>query len=139
MGTRSNTLVIETGYDKEFVLANIYRQMDGYPSGHGQALADFIEGITLVNGLGLGDSDGIRYANGAGCFAAQLIADLKTGAGGIYLEKPDGDCDNDYTYILRLDTYKPTKGVSIEVLYWGKQVFKGELKGFKTFITKESR
>lgn len=138
MGTRSNTLVVETGYPQEFVLANIYRQMDGYPSCHGQALADFISSITLVNGLGLGDSGGVRYANGAGCFAAQLIANLKTDAGSIYLDKPDGECDNDYTYILRLDTYKPSKGVSIEVLNWGKQVFKGKLKGFKTFIAKES-
>ncbi len=32
MGTRSSTIVIETGHSVEFVLVNIYRQFDGYPS-----------------------------------------------------------------------------------------------------------
>ena len=38
MGTRSLTFVYE---DKTPIL-NMYRQFDGYPSGHGQELADFL-------------------------------------------------------------------------------------------------
>ena len=38
MGTRSLTFV----YDEDTPLINMYRQYDGYPSGHGAELADFL-------------------------------------------------------------------------------------------------
>ena len=112
MGTRSNTVVIETGYGKEFRLVNIYRQYDGYPSGHGLELAKFIAGISLCNGLpNYGADSGL--ANGAGCFAAQLVAHLKNGPGGIYIDAPSGKLDNDYTYLIRIDTFNTPKGFDI--------------------------
>jgi hypothetical protein len=39
MGTRSLTFV----YDGDEPMINMYRQFDGYPSGHGSELADFFE------------------------------------------------------------------------------------------------
>lgn len=51
MSTRSNTLVIETDGNEEQILVNMYRQMDGYPSGHGKELAEFLIKIRMVNGL----------------------------------------------------------------------------------------
>ena len=78
MGTRSLTFV----YDGDVPVINIYRQYDGYPSGHGHELAQFLDSKTLVNGYGEQNS---FEANGMGCLAAQLIVQLKHGVGGIYI------------------------------------------------------
>lgn len=50
MGTRSLTFVYDEDGEK---IVNMYRQMDGYPSGHGLELAEFLEPITMVNGIGM--------------------------------------------------------------------------------------
>lgn len=102
MGTRSLTIVEEAGGAEICVL---YRQYDGYPTGHGAELKSFLHGIQIVNGLGLGDMN--RTANGMGCLAAQLIANFKTEPGGFYLY-PAGsrDCGEEYIYTVYLDTGK---------------------------------
>jgi len=127
MGTRSNTVVIDDGVK----LLNLYRQFDGYPSGHGAELAAFLAPITLVNGLPFG-SDAVM-ANGMGCLADQLVAHFKSGPGGIYIDNPNGDCDNDYTYTIRGNTQEPSKGLTITVDGYGKQVFSGLLVSFINF------
>ena len=74
MGTRCLTHFESDGK----ILCTVYSQMDGYPDGHGQELADFLSGFKVVNGIG-GD-DEMNYpklANGLGCLAAQTIAHLK--------------------------------------------------------------
>ena len=38
MGTRSLTFV----YDEQEAIINMYRQYDGYPTGHGAELAEFL-------------------------------------------------------------------------------------------------
>ena len=85
MGTRSLTLLCEEGTPakpgREIVV--MYRQMDGYPSGHGQELADFLGEFTIVNGMSGGQPKVI--ANGADCLAAQVIAKFKVQAGNVYL------------------------------------------------------
>jgi len=92
MGTRSLTFV----YDGDVPLINIYRQYDGYPSGHGHELAQFLDSKTLVNGYGEQNS---VEANGMGCLAAQLIVQLKHGVGGIYIYPVSStDCFQDYEY-----------------------------------------
>lgn len=138
MGTRSNTVVVETGHDKEFRLINIYRQFDGYPSGHGKALSAFILSTKLCNGIPLGHPADAqhRLANGAGCFAAQLVKHLKDGAGGIYIDAPDGPLDNDYAYIIRIDSFKPVKGVEVEVRCGGSEIFRGHPHAFAEFCSK---
>ena len=93
MGTRSLTFIYD---DTGTVLVNMYRQTDGYPSGHGQELADFLEPVTMVNGIGATDRP---IANGMGCLAAQIVAHFKDGPGGIYLEPPSAkNCGQDYEY-----------------------------------------
>jgi hypothetical protein len=95
MGTRSLTHIKDEGE----TLVTIYRQMDGYPSGHGQDLANFLKGIRLINGIGMNDSGGT--ANGMGCLAAQLIAHFKDGVGNIYIDVPGRKADwEDYEYII---------------------------------------
>ena len=92
MGTRSLTFV----YDGNVPVINIYRQFDGYPSGHGHELAQFLNSKILVNGYGEQNS---AEANGMGCLAAQLIVQLKHGVGGIYIYPVTStDCFQDYEY-----------------------------------------
>lgn len=91
MGTRSITDIIvvdelENGKERESILLTIYRQMDGYPSGMGLDLANFLLSGKLVNGFNPFTEE--KRFNGAGCLAAQLVAHLKTGTGGTYIVKP---------------------------------------------------
>lgn len=93
MGTRSLTFV----YDGEEPIINMYRQYDGYPTGHGAEIAEFLAPFTMVNGLQLDEKR--KVANGMGCLAAQLVANFKDGAGGFYLYPTSAvDCGQDYEY-----------------------------------------
>ena len=100
MGTRSLTFVHdETGHK----VINLYRQYDGYPTGHGQELAEFLNSGTMVNGLRVGE-DKQTYFNGMGCLAAQLVSHFKQGAGGLYLYPVTAeDCGQDYEYHVMYD------------------------------------
>jgi len=92
MGTRSLTFV----YDGDTPLINMYRQFDGYPSGHGAELADFLSGIEIVNGYGEVKP---KIANGMGCLAGQMIANFKQTVGGFYIHAvTDTDCWQEYEY-----------------------------------------
>lgn len=94
MGTRSLTFVYNGEAKKPF--ACMYRQMDGYPGGHGKELADFLQPIKMVNGIG---DDERPLANGACCLAAQIVAHFKEGVGSIYLYPPDiKDAGQDFEY-----------------------------------------
>ena len=94
MGTRSLTFV----YDGDEPMINMYRQFDGYPSGHGSELAIFLNSFdAIVNGISVGDTR--RIANGMGCLAAQLIAHFKIDAGGFYIYPVTAkDCGQEYEY-----------------------------------------
>lgn len=93
MGTRSLTFV----YDDNRPVINMYRQFDGYPSGHGQELAEFLLSGKMVNGIPVGSKE--RMFNGMGCLAAQLVANFKKDAGGFYLYPMDcTDCWQEYEY-----------------------------------------
>jgi hypothetical protein len=140
MGTRSTTLFIETYKDesgkkqKKNKIVVMYRQYDGYPSGHGQELAEFLSKGKMVNGIGVGSNEIVF--NGMGCLTAQVVAHFKDGSGGIYLQSNDKDCGEEFRYqvIGDLDTKEitikvfascfPTKskpifvGTPTEMLYW---------------------
>ena len=94
MGTRSLTFV----YDDKEPMINMYRQFDGYPSGHGSNLAEFLNSFdAIVNGISVGDTR--KIANGMGCLAAQLIAHFKIDAGGFYMYPVTAkDCGQEYEY-----------------------------------------
>lgn len=80
MGTRSLTHFVED----DMILVTLYRQMDGYPSGHGMELYDYLKSIKLVNGFDCTKTHE-NYANGVGCLAAQTIAYFKTDIGQFYI------------------------------------------------------
>src|SRR5690606_30353852 len=94
MGTRSTTTFINE-YDGK-PMATCYKQCDGYPSGYGQDLADFLSGKTLVNGFSIGDTIETRF-NGMGCLAAAVIAHFKTGIGEYYLTSTGDEQEYNYT------------------------------------------
>lgn len=72
MGTRSLTVMQD---DHGTEIAVLYRQYDGYPTGHGQELADFLKRFTITNGI---NTDAPHSANGMDCLAAQIITHFKS-------------------------------------------------------------
>ena len=137
MGTRSLTRV----FQGRTQIVNIYRQYDGYPSGHGKELAEFLALGPLVNGICVGSSE--RVFNGPGDLAAQLVCHLKQGSatepevGGIYLEAPSTkDAGQDYEYhIIVSDDEDQT--LTVKVMSYGKKLFSGDLAGFAEFCNEE--
>jgi hypothetical protein len=92
MGTRALTFV----YDGSTPIINMYRQYDGYPSGHGLELAEFLTQGRLVNGLS-GKNETVF--NGMGCLAAAMVANFKQSAGGFYIYSVEStECGQDYEY-----------------------------------------
>mgnify|MGYP003627934658 CR=1 FL=1 len=105
MGTRSLTHILEN----KDTLTTMYRQYDGYLSGHGKELAEFLKEIQIVNGY---SSDTNNIANGMGCLTAQLIAHFKDGCGNIYIYPPNTkDCWEEFTYFV----YLKDKSLKIKV------------------------
>lgn len=96
MGTRSLTRILDNDGTE---LLCLYRQMDGYPGGHGIDLSNALAGSIMVNGIGL-ESKPVH--NGMGCLAATVVAKLKGGPGSVYIF-PVGskECGEEYTYIVR--------------------------------------
>jgi hypothetical protein len=126
MSTRSLTKVIYKWSDEKTnksgrrVLVNMYRQMDGYPSGMGADLVEFLNKV------------GTNH-NGIQCLAAQMVAHFKDSVGGYYLEptnaKNCGQC-YDYEIILELD-----EEIKIKVIEVGYTNNKGKYcKGRRTLF-----
>lgn len=94
MGTRCLTIV----YDHGKPIVNLYRQYDGYPSGHGAELAEFLgQFAAITNGISMNETR--KTANGMGCLAAQLVAHFKQSVGGFYIHSVDAtECGQDYEY-----------------------------------------
>ena len=131
MGTRSLTYIEESWecpiYDEEYNnktyeekqnILCMYRQYDGYLSGHGAELAEFLQGFNVVNGYNCDTPE--RAANGMGCLAAQLISHFKDGIGNIYIHHPDDkDCGEEFTYTI----YKEDGKVRIRAYdVWAKKI-----------------
>ncbi len=137
MGTRSLTRILD---EQGNVLACMYRQHDGYPSGHGKELAEFLAPLAIVNGLGSRDA---RVANGMDCLAAQVVAYFKMRRhdrekgwvasevptpGDIYLMAPNTkDVGEEYVYELRAG--KETREVVIKCMSVG---FRGQRSEWRT-------
>lgn len=93
MGTRCLTVADE---NKEILC--MYRQMDGYPSGHGKELKEAFKGFRITNGI---SGDKTNSANGMGCLAAQIVAKFKDDVGGIYLyASGEREVGEEYVYSI---------------------------------------
>jgi hypothetical protein len=95
MGTRSLTYV----HVEDTPIMCMYRQFDGYPSGHGVELAEFLTQIEMGNGIS-GEPELFSFANGMGCLAAQMIVNFKKSPGGFYIYPVELDqaCWQEYEY-----------------------------------------
>lgn len=134
MGTRSYTDIVE-GDD---VILRFYRQFDGYPSGHGVELAELADRV-IVNGYGL-NMTSKTHANGAGCLAAQIIATLKDGIGGIYIMRPSDDFE-DFNYRVEVPEkvgldFDATARPTLVCFDQDREVFRGDPRDFKAFAEK---
>ena len=136
MGTRSLTRVIQVWYNEEekkreeITLTTMYRQYDGYMSGHGVDLAEWLSKFSIVNGISLAEER--QVANGADCLAAQMFAHFKDGAGGIYLMHPDAEnCGEEYIYNIYIPEMYMVDGEDSEIdivvtdVYKEKIIFHG--------------
>ena len=149
MGTRSLTRVIETWNDektnklKKQTLVCMYRQMDGYPSGMGSDLVEFLNSGKIVNGISLAETE--RVFNGMGCLAAQMVAHFKDGAGGYYLYPTNvGKVWQEYEYEIIQHENEPIQLKVIEVGYINdkgkyckgkKTLYFGSPKGFESWLS----
>jgi hypothetical protein len=134
MGTRSLTYVYENykneqGNKVEQPIICLYRQYDGYPTGHGAELADYLSGMYVVNGLGIQNDQ--KVANGMGCLAAQLVANFKTEAGQFYLHAPVLNRDDwqEYEYHIQEDR--------IIVYGYDKEIFEGTWTQYFAWILEQ--
>lgn len=129
MGTRSLTYV----YEDDAPVVCMYRQFDGYPSGHGAELAAFLASGKLVNGL---SSDATKVFNGMCCLAAQMVAHFEKDPGAIYLiaPTPGEDHGQEYEYHVRLEGAQlrvEVREVGFRGL--GSGAFNGSLNMFTAF------
>lgn len=103
MSTKAGIIVQDVD-DGNRTTAVIYKHWDGYPEHVIALLRDKFCALHISRGpgLGFGQDDKFRYANGIDCFAATLVSVLKTKAGGIYLYPSDcvGDFYCDFLYVL---------------------------------------
>lgn len=107
MGTRSTTTIIEKRGENKTPILKLYIQFDGYPSGVGLKLAEFSKDIEIINGIS--DQVAGKAANGAGCFAAQLVGKLKgNDIGGVYITEVSA-CNEEYNYELICEEGQPVK------------------------------
>lgn len=99
MGTRSTTMIIEKDGEKETPLCKLYIQYDGYESGVGLSIAKFSKDMKILNGFNSQKAG--EAANGAGCYAAQLISHLKENRiGNVYVTNLEDSQEYNYEIIV---------------------------------------
>jgi hypothetical protein len=103
MGTGSTVKFYDEVEDQPIL--SVYQQYDGYISGVGHDLANFLKDKKIVNGYNLGQTMELGYANGVGCLAAQYVANSKKVIGGFYLTHANDE--QEYNYKVRVIDGKP--------------------------------
>lgn len=130
MGTRSLTRVMD---EENKIIVNMYRQFDGYPSGHGKELAEFMKDRVVGNGIPLNTNRPEKFSNGPNCLAAQMVLHFKMDnpIGGIYLYPTDvRDVWEEYIYNIKaahdkdviIECYDPFPNLSSRLLFYGSPV-----------------
>ena len=69
--------------DGNQMLLSIFKHWDGYPAGLGRTLQELFGKCEIINGIA--DQKAPAFANGIGCFAAQLVKALKNEIGDIHI------------------------------------------------------
>lgn len=140
MGTRSTTEVRSKWNEEWRSDGIVYRHWDGYPSCHGIWLAEFLDGLHVVNGI-LADNDmPERYANGPGRLLAQIVHKLQEDGHDPSIMSQLVDCWQEFHYRIDVQMCLPVVDVhtsypvSVSVFSdheCQKQLFCGTVKEFK--------
>lgn len=128
MGTSSLTFIYNNDCTKPTDrCCCMYRQFDGYPSGHGLELHEFLVSGQMVNGYG---DTKTKQFNGMSCCAAQMVAHFKDEVGGFYLFPTNTKgVRQEYEYHV----YFIDEKFLIKVRDPSKLIFEGGLEAFETF------
>ena len=129
MGTRSLTVFNNEMDNSEIVV--LYRQYDGYPTGHGRDLLSFLNNMEIVDGIS--NTEKRRIANGMGCLAAQVVAHLKEAPGDFYLHSAGTrDIGEEFIYTLY---YTEELRIKVQDTYDnGNNLFNGNIKEYKDWM-----
>ena len=130
MGTRSLTVFNNEMDNSEIVV--LYRQYDGYPTGHGRDLLSFLNNMEIVNGIS--NNEERKIANGMGCLSAQVVAYLKEAPGDFYLHSAGTrDIGEEFIYTLY---YTEELKIKVQDTYNGEDniIFDGNIKAYKNWI-----
>ena len=100
MSTRSTVKFFMDTDEGEKCIVSIYHHFDGYPSGVGKNLVQFLKSKKIVCGLSGKDEENV--ANGIDCLAAQYIAAFKDRPGNLYLQPEHWS--QEYNYEVRLNS-----------------------------------
>ena len=103
MGTRSLTIVRSRWNQEEEFRADavIYRHYDSQPETHGRCLAEFLDGLELINGIP--GNPPKKFANGPGRLAAQLVCHLQDVGCSPDLRCQVNPCGQEFEYYLDCD------------------------------------
>ena len=129
MGTRSLTVFNNEMDNSEIVV--LYRQYDGYPTGHGRDLLSFLNNMEIVNGIS--NTEKRKIANGMGCLSAQIVAHLKEAPGDFYLHSAGTrDIGEEFIYTLY---YTEELRIKVQDTYDdGNDLFNGNIKEYKDWM-----
>jgi len=129
MGTRSLTVFNNEMDNSEIVV--LYRQYDGYPTGHGRDLLSFLNNMEIVNGIS--NTEKRKIANGMGCLSAQIVAYLKEAPGDFYLHSAGTrDIGEEFIYTLY---YTEELRIKVQDTYDdGSDLFDGNMKSYKNWM-----
>mgnify|MGYP003129473873 CR=1 FL=1 len=94
MATRALINIVQRQQGRSFsktlkpsaIHTQLRKHYDGYPSGLGVTLANYLSDYDIVNGIG--------------CLSAQLVYHLKEEPGNIYLQPPTNISVEDYVYYI---------------------------------------
>lgn len=128
MGTKALIRVFD---EENNFLLGIYQHSDGYLSGLGEKLAEFLEKIKF-EGYSFEERVMGKAANGMGCLAAQIVGHLKDDWGHVYII-PSSLVEDDSQGIHAHYCYDIHSNY-VKVKHLGKTIFKGSFKDFGDYI-----
>jgi hypothetical protein len=97
MGTRSVTHIYEMSELGGKMVCSFFRHYDGYPSGHGKNLIQWLRGKILTNGI-WGTSDKTISFNRAGTMAVKLMNHIQDKSGAEVIPTGTNTSDSEFTY-----------------------------------------
>lgn len=118
---------------QQALICSVHHHSDGYPTGVGMDLAEWLLKMRVGNGIKLDQPAG--FANGMGCLAAQYVAAFKKKPGQVYLVAPGSDWEEDYFYEVRW-VLNPAGGGAFDIRvydYDGQPEFCGSIDEYITY------